>query len=150
MADRSFEGRNVAGRERLERFLARLDPAAHATELDGGWTVGALLGHLAFWDRMVLARWELARRTGAATPIDLPDAITDLLNEAAMEGWRALSPEAVAELVDAAATAVDGVLATLPDASVDAVLAEGRPRLLDRSRHRDEHLDAIEAALGHR
>ncbi len=67
-----------------------------------------------------------------------------------MEGWRALSPEAVAELVDAAATAVDGVLATLPDASVDAVLAEGRPRLLDRSRHRDEHLDAIEAALGHR
>jgi hypothetical protein len=46
----------------------------------------------------------------------------------------------------AAAAAVDELIASLPEA-VAAAVTQARPRLIDRSLHRDEHLDEIEATL---
>src|SRR5215831_19474293 len=136
MVDRTFVDRNRASRERLARDLDSLAPEDHGREIDGGWTVGALLAHLAFWDRMVAGRWALASRTGSSTPFDLADETTDLVNDANLAAWRALPADRVSALVLEAADAVDAAVAALPDASIDAVLAEGRPRLVDRSRHR--------------
>ena len=48
----------------------------------------------------------------------------------------------------AAAEAIDGLIASLPaEAPFVAVLAN-RPPLLDRSVHREAHLDQIESAFG--
>jgi hypothetical protein len=50
-------------------------------------------------------------------------------------------------VLDAAAD-VDVLVAALPDASVDAVVSAGRPRLVDRSLHRRDHVDQIRRLLG--
>jgi hypothetical protein len=145
--DRSYVERNHAAAERLERTLAGIGPIEADAVADGGWTVSALLAHLAFWDRYVLVRWQ-AREPGALAPLDVPAHVADLVNDAAMPGWAHLSWPAVQELVRRAARETDAFLAGLPDEAVAAVIAEGRPRLVDRSLHRAEHIATIERTIG--
>lgn len=148
MPDRSFDARNAAARERIRSLVADLGADDDARPLEGGWTPAALLGHLALWDSMVAGRWRLAARTGRLTPLDLADETADLVNDALLPTWRALNGADAAALALAAAGEVDEVLAGLPDEAIEAIEREGRPRLIDRSLHRNEHLDAIERGLG--
>jgi hypothetical protein len=144
--ERSFVERNATSRERLRLIVERLTPADFEREMEGGWSVAALLAHVAFWDRFVAVRWRAALDTGALTPVSFVDEAVDLVNEAAMPSWRALEPDRSTELAMDASAEVDEVVAGLPDDSVDAIARQGRPRLLDRSLHRSEHIDAIETA----
>jgi hypothetical protein len=72
-----FVKENDVSRHRLESLVTKLSEADLARTTDYGWTVSALLAHLAFWDRRVLA---LARRWKAKgideSPID-SDAMND-------------------------------------------------------------------------
>jgi hypothetical protein len=147
--DRSYVARNDASRQRLAARLDDLTANELLTPLADGWTVGGLLAHLAFWDRLVVERWALASRQGKATPIDISEEMTDLVNDAAMPAWLAVNSARLPSLALEAAAEVDETVAALSDESVAALAEEGRPRLVDRSRHRTLHLDAIEAALGH-
>ena len=140
--------RNDAARRELVDLTTRLGADDLALEVDDSWTVGALLAHLAFWDRLVEARWQYAATQGRATPIDVPEELPDLINGSLIPAWRSIDPRRLAALVVTAAEDVDALIAGLPTASVDAILAEGRPRLLDRSFHRAEHVAMIEARLG--
>jgi hypothetical protein len=142
--DRSYIDRNAASLERLRRTVADSDDSLLSREVEPGWTVGVLLAHQAFWDRFVTIRWQAAVASGTPTPADVPAGLTDLLNDAMTPLWRAISNLTVGSLAVAAAEEVDQVAASLPDASVEAVVAEGRERLIDRSHHRSTHLDAIE------
>ena len=147
--DRSYVARNDASRQRLAARLDDLTASELLTPLQDGWTVGGLLAHLAFWDRLVVVRWALAAREGRTTPIDISEEMTDLVNDAAMPAWLAVNGARLPSLALEAAAEVDEAVAALSDESVAALAEEGRPRLVDRSRHRTLHLDAIEAALGH-
>ncbi len=147
--DRSYVARNDASRQRLAARLDDLTANELLTPLQDGWTVGGLLAHLAFWDRLVVGRWALAAREGRTTPIDISEEMTDLVNDAAMPAWLAVNGARLPGLVLDAAAEADGAVAALSDESIAALAEEGRPRLVDRSRHRTLHLDAIEAALGH-
>jgi len=147
--DRSYVARNDASRQRLSARLDDLTVNELLTPVEAGWTVGGLLAHLAFWDRLVLERWALAERDGTTTPIDISEGLTDALNDAAMPAWLAVNGARLPSLALEAAAAVDQAVAALPDDSVTTIAGEDRPGLLDRSRHRTLHLDAIEAALGH-
>ncbi len=138
---------NDDSRERLQTLLGRLTEEDLARPLDDDWTVGMLLAHTAFWDRFVLERWHHAARQGLSTPIGLQDEVVDLVNAALMDEWRAVRPAQAAELALAAADAVDRFVAAVPEEQTAELLAAGRERLLDRSRHRAEHLEAIERAL---
>ena len=71
VVDRSYVARNDASRQRLAARLDDLTANELLTPVEAGWTVGGLLAHLAFWDRLVLERWALAEREGKATPIDI-------------------------------------------------------------------------------
>jgi DinB family protein len=147
--DRSYVARNDASRQRLSARLDDLTANELLTQVDEDWTVGGLLAHLAFWDRLVLQRWGLAAREGKPTPIGLDDELTDLINDAAMPAWLAVNAARLPGLVLESAAEVDAAVAAVSDESVAAIEAEGRPRLLDRSRHRTLHLDRIEGVLGH-
>ena len=60
-ADRTYIARNDAERARLRALVARLSDADLARPMPGGWTVAAVLAHLAFWDQRImvlLERWE--------------------------------------------------------------------------------------------
>ena len=107
-----------------------------------------LLAHLAFWDRWQIVRWQGALAEGLAMPADVSDGVADLANGALEPTWRALPGATAAELALAAAAEVDALVAGLPDASVDAVVAAGRARLLDRSLHRADHMVRIRRVLG--
>ncbi len=139
---------NDEQRERLAEIVQRLTPDDHAREVMPGWTVGALLGHLAFWDRLVIERWTRAIADGDTVPVSLSDVLTDLINGASLAQWLAMPGPLAGREAVAAAEAVDACVEGLEEARVAAAEDAGLTRLIDRSRHRVEHLDAIEAALG--
>jgi hypothetical protein len=144
--DQRHLDRNAASLERLRRTVADADEATLGREVEPGWTVGVLLAHQAFWDRFVTTRWQAALAAGRTSPADIPDGLADLVNDAMAPLWRAIPERQAAALAVAAAEETDQVVASLPAAAVEAVISEGRERLVDRSYHRTEHLDAIDRA----
>ena len=152
-ADRSFVGRNEASLAALRELVGGFSAAdLRCPTGDGGWTVGQILGHLAFWDRFLAARWRAALAGGpGGQPGYLPHELADLINDALPPTWGAFSSEAsdgvIADTL-AAAGEVNLIIAALPGSTpIDAILAE-RPALLDRSIHRREHIEQIEKSIG--
>jgi hypothetical protein len=151
-ADRSYVARNEVSLARLRQLAGNLSAADLAISSgDGSWTVGQVLGHLAFWDRFLAARWRAALAAGPGEqPSVFSHELADLINGGLPPTWQAFAsaaPEAAIAETLAAAETIDSLIAGLPEAApVEAVLAE-RPALLDRSMHRLEHIGTLEAAL---
>jgi hypothetical protein len=141
---KDHNARNRAARERLDAVIARV--GERDAVVDGGWTAGALLAHLAFWDRLASARLERHLREGEP-PVSAPDAVTDLTNAAGMRQWQDTPPRVAGAQAHEAAVEIDRLIETLPADKLDGLKALGRSYLIDRSNHRKEHLDQIERAL---
>ena len=132
-----------ASRARLRAVVDRLSDEDLARQIDGGWTVAALLAHTAFFDRraaLLLRRCQ--QGTIAPSPID-PDAV----NDAALPQWRLIPPRAAGQEALAAAEDVDTLVAGLTPELIAAMRDGNAGIRLDRSHHRQEHLDQIEEAL---
>lgn len=147
MTDRAHDRRNAESREHLARLVERLDAASLRAPMGEHWTVAAGLLHLSFWDRFTLERWADAERAGLATPRVVDEFVEDLINDTLTPILLAGSVERVAKQVLEAAQAVDNYVGGLSEATLEQVGSEGRPRLIDRSIHRNEHVDEIEALL---
>jgi len=131
-----------ASRERLRRFVETSSDDALSQHIEDDWTVSALLAHTAFWDRR--AAWLVKKCIeGSYEP---SPASLDEVNDSALLQWRLVPPRAAAQEALDAAEAIDGLLAGL-SAEQLALLDQHEIRY-DRSRHRNEHLDQIERALG--
>ncbi len=155
VADGSIETRehvvrNADSRRRLADLVERLDADSLRLPMGEHWTVAAGLYHLAFWDRFTLERWLDAERMELQIPRPVDDYAEDLINDTLTPLLLVGSVEQVTEHVVEAARAVDDYISRLPDAAVELVQNEGRPRLIDRSIHRLEHVDEIEALLAGR
>jgi hypothetical protein len=143
--DRSYIERNVASRDHLSEVLARLSDEDCCRPLGDGWTVTAALAHLAFWDRAMMTLLDKWEQQGL--PTDNPQIDINAFNDARLPGWLATpSPKAKQEAL-AAAEEMDARVAGLPDEMVAALLASGRPWVLERTLHRRAHLAEIEQAL---
>lgn len=138
---------NDEQRARLAATVGRLTADDYARDVMPGWTVGALLAHLAFWDRLVVERWVRAIADDDTIPVSLSEVLTNLINDASLAQWLAMPGPLAGREAIAAAEAVDAYVEGLEAARVAAAEAAGLGRLVDRSRHRAEHLDMIEAAL---
>jgi hypothetical protein len=142
-----YAQQNDESRSRLETLARRLSDADLALSTDYGWTVAALLAHLAFWDQrmiMILKRW---REEGMdASPVDL-----GVLNDALRVICHALEPRRAVELCLSSAEAADAKLATLTAEDVkkmeEHAAATDTQFRMNRSLHRDGHLNDIEALL---
>ena len=133
------------GLSRVQAFVTALTAESLCRVFGNGWTVAATLAHLAFWDRWVEARWNHFARTGSFH--DLPDDVTDWINEAAMREWLALStPETVRLCLDAA-TRVTHRIERLSPQHIAAAVATGRLAMVDRTLHWYPHLDEIERVV---
>ena len=141
---KDHNGRNRAARERLEAVIARV--GERDVVLSDGWTAAGFLAHLAFWDRLAAARLEKHLREGQP-PVSASDEVTDLTNAAGMRQWNDTPPALAARQAREAAAEIDQLIETLPADKLDGLKALGRPFLIDRSRHRKEHLDQIERGL---
>jgi hypothetical protein len=139
--------RNRWSAERLRELGDRLTDEELVRTIDEPWTAAALFAHVAFWDRFVLERWRLAADRGEATPTPLDQDLLDRVNDASLPQWLAIPPPAaVAQCLEAAALVDEHVAGLAPDV-VDALVREGRERLVDRSLHRGDHLATIAAAF---
>lgn len=143
----SYVEENAAARARILALAARATEAQMAELLDGGWTIGAELAHLAFWDRVHTARLRGALEAGGDLPARLSPEAVDALNDSGLHGWRLIPSEAAISLFAEASSEVDAYLATLAPEVIERIRAAGLDRHVDRFRHRTEHGDAIEAAL---
>ena len=141
--DQRYLELNREQRERLRRLVGQLNESDLARTTEAGWSVATLLAHVAFWDRLGVARWDAFERTGQFPgPID-----ADLLNAACEAEWQALAPHQAARLAVEAAEAIDARIERLRPTAVEAARTAGRAVLLERSDHRREHLDQIERLL---
>jgi len=144
--DRSYIALNDRERRRLEALVERLDDAALGRAMPAGWTVAAVLAHLAFWDQRIVVLTDLLKR-GATVPRELA-ADVDWINDAAKPLQLALPPRRAATLAVETARAADHAVASLSDDLLARNTAAGSPINVLRAEHRREHLDEVEQALG--
>jgi Mycothiol maleylpyruvate isomerase N-terminal domain len=142
-----YSEQNAESRRRLEALVRRLSNEDFARSTDYGWTVAALLAHLAFWDhRMssILRRWQ---EDGLdPSPIDMM-----AVNDALRVICHALEPRTAAELAISEAEKIDAELESLTPEFVKQLekhtAATETQFRMNRSLHRDGHLNDIEALL---
>jgi hypothetical protein len=142
--DASSIGRSQAETRRLAELVGRLTEDDLGKSLGGGWTVKAALAHLAHWDRFAAAVLEGWSADGFQPVASSPDHV----NSASLPDWLTLPSQYVLSSVVAAAKAADDAVQAVTPELASAIEAGGRARTLDRSVHRKDHLDQIEAALG--
>ena len=136
--------KNDAERRRLADVIARLSDEDLVRPLPAGeWTIVDALGHLAFYDRRSQVLLEKFLREGVSpAPYDY-----QTINDALLPIFRRMPPRAVAEEALAAAEAADAAAARVSP----ELLAEIETRnevMPNRWKHRKDHLDEIQAALG--
>lgn len=147
MPDRSFKRANDESRGRLGRLVATLTPDALAVDLGEGWTVASALGHMGFWDRWQAERWTEMLAGKWTAEDDSVIAAEHLANTALHPYWSGITAENIPALAIEAATQLDALIESAPDAIVDALDGTPSAYLLHRHRHRGEHIDHIERSL---
>lgn len=142
-----YSEQNAESRRRLETLVRRLSDQDLARSTDYGWTVAALLAHLAFWDQrmiVILRRWQ--QEGLDASPMD-----AGAVNDALRVICQAIEPRAAIELCLSSAEAVDAEFDTLTADFVkqleEHAAATATQFRMNRSLHRNAHLDDIEALL---
>lgn len=148
--DRDIEERNRLSLDRLLEVSDALSEDELLRVIDPPWTAAALFAHIAFWDRFTHARWLHAAGSGIDMPIATDDTAMELVNEAALPEWTVIPPSIAIRDCLSTARALDTFIGSLDPAALSRVVADGRPRLVDRFIHRREHLETIEAAFADR
>jgi mycothiol maleylpyruvate isomerase-like protein len=134
---------NRAATDRIRSIADRLTDADLVTPVGEHWTPGVVFTHLAFWDRRVQLTLDATEAAGEVVVVDVDIAANDI----SLEVWRLVPAREAAALALRTAQAVDERLASFPPALLDQVF-DTVPRWVMRHRHRNEHLDELEAALG--
>ena len=142
-----YSQQNAESYQRLKSLSQRLTDTDLALSTDYGWTVSALLAHLAFWDQRVLVilrRWQAEGLD--PSPIDAM-AVNDSLKVIC----HALEPRTAVDLCLVSAEAVDAELETLSPEFVKQIEEHAQATdtqfRMNRALHRSGHLDDIEALL---
>jgi hypothetical protein len=137
---------NAAEYAHLRELVERLNDDDLGIPLEAGWTVSAVLAHLAFWDQRAITLIGKWKKDGVGpSPID-----TDIVNEATRRLCLAIQPRKAADLAVALAGEVDKTIADLTPDMVEAIQTKGSTVKLRRADHRRTHIGEIEKALVNR
>jgi hypothetical protein len=139
-----FLQENTASRQRLESLVGRVSDEDLTRSNPHGWTVAALLAHLAFWDQralVLLRRWK--EKGVDPSPVD-----ADAMNDALKPLCLVLDSRRAVELCLASAEAVDAELETITPELVEAIQASPTHFRFNRALHRHDHLNEIERLVG--
>jgi hypothetical protein len=136
--------RNRVELGRLRELLAQLSDEQLALPLEGGWSVGSTLAHLAFWDQravFLLERWE--QQGVGPSEMDV-----DIVNRACLPQWLALAPRVAADLTLKTAEAIDKKIEAVSQEIFDwCATNRDCPINIERARHRAEHIEQIREAV---
>jgi len=147
MADRSYVETNRQSLDRLRALVERSSDQDLARPMDDGWTVGSVLGHVAFWDLRIVTALEAWGPDGSGPFPSYHDDAVDWINDAAKPLISALEPRAAARVAIEAAESADRRVAQMSDELLEKNEATGGYINTDRADHRGEHLDEIEGLL---
>lgn len=142
-----YAQQNAESRERLKKLTQRLTDTDLALSTDYGWTISALLAHLAFWDQrmfIILKRWQTEGL--GPSPVD-----SGAVNDSLRVICHAIEPRVGVDLALTAAEQVDSEFEALSAEYVkqleDHAAATSTQFRMNRSLHRNAHIDDIEALL---
>ena len=139
-----FIQENSSARYRLETFFRNLSDEDLGRTNPDGWTVAALLAHLAFWDNRVvvlLRRWKVEGVD--ESPVD-----SDMTNNALKPLCLAIEPRTAVQLCLSSAEAADAEVEMATAELVKQIEASPNFFRLNRALHRNDHLNEIERLLG--
>jgi hypothetical protein len=142
--DRSYIEANRASLDRMRTFVETATDDDLRTEMPAGWTVSAVLGHLAFWDQRVQVVLDMVEEGVKPPPYD--EGSVDWINDTAKRFLLAMEPRALARLAVEIATRTDERVANLSDELLEEATQTWFTER--RSNDRNEHLDEIDQALG--
>jgi hypothetical protein len=110
--------------------------------LPNGWTISVTLAHLAFWDQRVIHVIELGKMDGKITPSNFDDSLNDVLEPF----LHAIPPQVAVQMAVNISGQLDEMLEEIPVSLIEQLEAVNH-RWVDRSLHRNGHLDDIENGL---
>jgi len=148
--DRSYIAENEAQLQRLRDLVDGLSDHQLAHPMDGGWTVGSVLAHVAFWDYRIVTMLDRWGADGRGTPPTYDEEAVDWINDANKPIFLAIPPRVAARIALDAGEAADRAVA---DMSNDLLAKnEELGSLINpfRAEHRQEHVDEIERAFSPR
>ena len=142
-----YSKENAESYQRLKSLAHRLTDTDLALSTEYGWTVAALLAHLAFWDQRVLVILRRWKEEGFdPSPID-----SGAVNDSLKVICHALEPRRAVDLCLVSAEAVDAELETLSPELVKQIEEHAEATetqfRMNRSLHRNGHLNDIDALL---
>ena len=134
---------NAAENAALRKLVERLSEQNLLTPMEAGWTVAAVLAHLAFWDQRAITlieKWKQEGVSGSAIDVAVVNEVTRRL-------CLAIQPRDAAELAISVADEIDQLIADMNPEMVEAIMTRGTTVKLNRADHRRTHLSEIEGAL---
>ncbi len=134
--------RNRAATLRMRTLAGRLSAAQLRTPLGEHWDVAIVYAHLAFWDRRVEYVLDMTERDGK---LFIPE-IDIFVNDLSLPLWAAIPSQDAVRIAVVAAEHLDRHLVSYPPGLLQEIFVYNK-RWVDRSLHRNEHLDEIEAGL---
>jgi Mycothiol maleylpyruvate isomerase N-terminal domain len=153
-ADRSYIAANEAELTRMRNLVDSLSDEELAAPMEAGWTVAAVLGHLAFWDYRIVTLVDRWGPDGKGTPPDAPGSYdqeaVDWINDSGKPLLLAMPPRVVAQAAIDAAGQADQRVADLSDERLATNELTGNYINPLRADHRREHLDDIEQTRSRR
>ena len=73
-----FKDDNRIQNDRLKSILDKLSPAQWSQDIGGGWSIGTMMCHLAFWDQLTSVRLRLWKEKGRLAVIPDEDNINSI------------------------------------------------------------------------
>jgi hypothetical protein len=140
--DRSFVEKNRAATNRIRNLASSLSDEQLKHPVGEHWTVGVVFAHIAFWDRRVMAVLDASEREGKASALEVDIVVNDI----SLPLWLAIPPREAAQIAVATAEQLDQRLEAFAPELLEQIAARNI-RLVERVRHRTEHLDEAEQAL---
>jgi uncharacterized damage-inducible protein DinB len=139
--DKIFQA-NRAATERMRKIINRLSDEELSKSIGSDWTISITLAHLALWDQRVIFVIESAKKNDKLHApyydYQLNDILTPLL--------RVIPAQEAARMAITTAETLDKELEQCSTQVIEE-MNEVNPRLIDRSIHRNLHLDEIENAV---
>jgi hypothetical protein len=125
---------------RMKKLIQRLSDGQLASVLPNGWTVAVTLAHVAFWDQRVSHVIEMAKKEGRVIRTELDVQLNDIIEPF----LRAIPVREAANLTLSSSDTIDQLLEECSPETI-AQLEKESPRWVDRSLHRNSHLDDIDS-----
>jgi uncharacterized damage-inducible protein DinB len=142
MEEKVIFQKNRESTVRMRKVIHQLSEEELSNRIGSDWTISITLAHMALWDQRVIFVIESANKNNKVHAPFYDDQLNDILTPLLM----AIPPKEAVKMAIATAERLDNELEKCPKIFLEE-MKKVNSRLLERSIHRNLHLDEIEKAL---